>query len=225
MKKRETNKMNSFLNTEEVMNRNESIWKMDEVVKNTYDEIVLKLPLVGKYHEAQKKKGNSGTVIKKVSKKEIIDHSVKISESAVSYAVAQKDIVLEQSVKLTKSDLKGLTQVSLYDLLSNFYKVVLPLKTSLKHLEEGEIEKLDQLLKTYKASIPLTGADKDESQTATLNIGESIKVLNKLFDDLDKHIKPYRYKYPDFYSDYFNSRKVIDLKGKSKRATAKSKTA
>ena len=170
MNKRETNKMNSFGISEEVLLRNKPIWETDEVIKNLFGEIQLKLPLVLEYGVKQKKNGTVATVVKQTGKTSLIAHALKISVSAVSFSASQKDLVLEKEVKLIKSDLERLTQIGLYNTLSLFYKKVLPLKNSLKHLEANDIDKLKKLLDDFKTSIPQTGADKDQSQTATYNM-------------------------------------------------------
>lgn len=142
---------------------------------------------------------------------------MQISDSAVSYAVSKNDVALEMSVKLTKTGLANLSQVTLYDTLSNFYKVVQPLGGSLKHIEAGDIEKLGALLADYKAAIPKTSANTSETKTATLNIGDTIKQINELYVALDKHMAPYKYVSPNFYNDYMNSRGVKDLRKKGKK--------
>lgn len=217
MRKYEINKRNSFLSTQEVMVRNESIWKADDVVENEFDQIRAYLPRIGKNYEKQILNGNSGTLIKSTVKTNAIDIAIKISDSAISYAVAKKDFVLEAAVKLNRSDLLKLPQATLSDVLNAFIKKVLPFSASLKHLKKGDMEKAEKLFKEFEASIPVTSANMGESQTATMNIGESIKTLNQMFLNLDKHIAPYKYNYPDFYNDYMNSRKVINLKGKGKK--------
>jgi hypothetical protein len=217
MNKHESNKMNSFIDTEEVMVRNESIWQPDEDVANAFADIKLKLPRVNQFHQAQKKNGNTATVVKSSVKSNLIAQAVKISDSAVSYAASKKDAVLEMNVKVTKSYLANLSQLALLDTLTVFYNYTQPLNGSLKHLEPGDLDKLAQLLQSFKTSMPQTGANNDESKTATQNMGETIKELNSMFKTLDKHLKPYKYTQPDFYSDYTNSRKVKDLKGKGKK--------
>lgn len=57
MNKQETNKMkNSFFSMEEVLSGNEAIWETDEDVANAFSILQLKLPLINKYHKAQKKR-------------------------------------------------------------------------------------------------------------------------------------------------------------------------
>ena len=208
MNKHETNKMNSFIDTEEVMVRNEAIWKEDEDVANTFGSIRLKLPTVNQFHQAQNKNGNTATVVKSSIKTDLIAQAVKVSDSAVSYAASKKDVVLEMKVKVTKSDLSNLSQLSLLDTLTVFYNTVKPLNSSFKHLKTDDMEKLKTLLQSFKSSMPKTGANSDESKTATQNIGESIKELNALYKKLDKHIAPYKYNFADFFSDYRNPRSV-----------------
>jgi hypothetical protein len=217
MNKYESNKMNSFFNAEEMMVRNESVWKADQNVENIFKLIQLKLPDVNKFHQAQKKNGNTASVVKSGLKNELIGMAVKISASAVSYAVSQKDAVLEMGVKVTKSNLQASSQIRLYDTLMNFSKKVTLLNGSLTHLDPGDIDKLGELIQAFKASIPKPGADSDELKTATLNIGETIKQLNEMFSTLDKHLAPYAYLSPDFFNDYTNSRKMVNLKGKGKK--------
>lgn len=217
MKKTETNKMNSFTGSEAVMVRNESIWKGDELVRKAFDPIRSQLLLVSKYYGSQTKNGKSGTIIKSKNKVDLINISLKISTSGVSYAVGKNDMPLEAALKLTKSQLYAYPQVTLHFMLSNFYETVLPLKNSLKHLDKDDFEKMEKYLKNFKDSLPLTVVNKGETKTATMNIGETIKTINEMFLTLDKHIAPYKYLYPDFYNDYMNSRKVIDLRGKSKK--------
>lgn len=218
MNTHESNKMKSFIDTEEVMIRHETIWKADEDVANAFSAIQLKLPFVSQYHQAQKKNGDTATVVKSNVKTELIAQAVKVSVSVVSYATSKKDLVLEMKVKVTKSDLANLSQLSLLDTLTVFYNEVKPIGPSLKHLQADDLDKLAQLLKAFKESLPKTGANADQSKTATQNIGETIKELNALYKTLDKHVAPYLYIVPDFYNDYKNSRGVKDLRGKSSKA-------
>lgn len=179
--------------------------------------------MINLYHQAQKKNGNSATTVKSAYKSDLIATAVKISDSAVSYAVSKKDAVLEMGVKVTKSGLANLSQLVLLDTLTLFYNKVQPLNGSLKHLEAGDVEKLNQLLKSFKASLPKPSADSNETKTATQNIGDTIKEINGLYQTLDKHIAPFKYNQPGFYNDYTNSRMVKDLKGKGKKKEGEKK--
>jgi len=127
-------------------------------------------------------------------------------------------------VSLQKTNLSKLKQVVLYNTLVKFYNTVKPLKASLTHLDAGDMDKLGSLLDEYKTSIPKIEADNDTSKTATQNIDETMHELNSLYRKLDKHIRPFEYTHADFYSDYMNSRKVKNLKGKSTK-TKKAKKA
>lgn len=211
--------MNSFLSTEEILVRNEAIWKSDDMVKNVFESIRTMFPLVNKYHEIQNKKENSGTIIKTAIKTDLLAISFKISDSGLAYATSINDPILEAELKLSRSKLSKYPQVILYDTMSAYYKKVLPLKHLLKHLDSDDLDKMYKLIKDFKASIPLAAANINESKTATMNIKKCIKSINELFRTMDKHIAPYKYNFPDFYNDYMNSRKVIDLKGKRRKKT------
>lgn len=219
----EANKVSSFQETEEVMIRNEDIWKESENATTQFGAIRLKMPLLTEYDQAQNKGPFVSVTLKKGLKNDLLDISMKVSDSAVDYAAGIKDRSLELQVTFTKNKLKKLRQIPLYDTLSKFYDLVSPLKSNFKHLEATDMDTFKSLLAEYKKAIPSTEADSDSSKTATQNIGETITELNGMFDELDKFIKPFSHKHKDFFSDYSNSRIYKDIKGRGK-SKKKSKT-
>jgi hypothetical protein len=212
----ESNKINSFNATSEVMTRNEAIWNTSLNAKNKFGEITAKLPLFTKYHQSQKNGPSISITLKKGAKESLIKMGLKISDSAVDYAAGKKDKALELKVTLTESRLKRYRQLPLYDALSAFYDIVEPIKADLSHLEATDIATFKTMLDDYKQAIPEAEADNDSSRTATQNMGELIREVNGLYNDLDKHIRPFRYKFPDFVSDYFFSRNYKNFRGRGK---------
>jgi hypothetical protein len=221
MNDRVSNKANSFSATIEVMLRNEPIWKTSANATKQFSAIQLKMPLITTYDQNQNKGPSISISVKKGLKDDLIKMALKISDSAVDYASGIDDLALELSVTLTDSQLRKLRQNELYDSVDKFYKVVNPLKSSFTHLEETDMDTFHSLLLEYQKAVPKTEADNDSSKTATQNIGEIIRELNRMFIKLDKHIKPYSHSNPDFYSDYKNSRSVKDLRGRGKSTKTK----
>lgn len=214
MNKYESNKVNSFNTSIEVMLKGEPIWKGSVNVTKQFGLIQAKMPLIQVYDLKQNNSEKPSSGVKKDIKKNVIPMAVKFSKSAVAYAAGKKDLALEFSVKFTKTDLSRLKDVSLLTTLLKFYKIILPLKEELEHLNTTDIDDFGAMLENLKTAIPQPQVEIDESKTATQNIGTLVMELNEMFKELDKFIAPFEYTHPDFYRDYMNSRVMKDLKGK-----------
>lgn len=219
MNKRLSNKVNSFRATEEVMNSNQTIWSKSVKAVALFALIVAKLKLLVGY-DKQKNKKQPSSVLKKDQKTKIIELAVKISKSAIDYAVGINDLELEFKVKVNKSDLERLKENSLLTTLTNLYELVLPFADKLIHLAATDITDFKAQIDAFAAKMPKPQAEMDHSKTATSTLDSIVWEINSMFTTLDKHIDPFEYTNPDFYHDYKNSRVNKDLKKKSKKKTA-----
>lgn len=216
MNKKESNKVNSFNAALGVVFKNEPIWKGFVNVSKQVGLIEVKMPLIDVYDQRKINGKKPSSVVKKEIKVKAIPMAMKISKSAISYAAGEKDLALEFSVKLTKSDLEKLKDLSLFTKLEKFYNIVLPLKDKLEHLNATDIADFAATLERLKAALPKPQVEIGESKTATSTLETIISEINDMFIELDKFIDPFEYTHPDFYNDYKNARGVKDLKGKAK---------
>jgi hypothetical protein len=216
MNKKESNKVNSFNVTVEVMLKNESIWTGSANVTKQFGLIQGKLPLISVYDRAQNNGEKPSSAVKNNLKEKAIPLAVKLSKSAVAYAAGKSDIALEISVKLTKTGLEKLKDLTLVNTLVKFYNIILPIQAELEHLNSTDVADFGDLVEKLNKAIPQPQVEIDESKTATGNLETLIMEINLMFIELDKFIDPYEYTHPDFYNDYTNSRVVKDLRGKKK---------
>ena len=214
MNKHQINKRNSFITTDEVMQRNESIWKESEPISKTIDSIRENLMLIGGYHQKQEGNRATDTLLKKNLKTQLVSQVTKVLTYISAYAIETGNISLEKSVSIKDYELMKLPQSNLTDKVKQLYNVAVGVQPSIKNLDAGEVEMINTLLSSYNESLAKPAADKSESKTATKNLGETFKTLNDLHLKLDKLMGPFRYTEPKFYSDYMNSRIVKDLTGK-----------
>lgn len=224
MNKRESNKVNSFKTSEEVMNLHQSIWSKSAKIVALFALIVEKLKLINSY-DKKKSKTQPSSGLKKGLRKSLIALTVKISKSAVAYADRINDPVLEFKVKLTKSYLEMQKDHTLISVTKMLYEIVLPFAAELEHLAPTDITDFKAQIDAFSAATPKPQAEMSQSKTATGNLAALISEINDLYTTLDKHVDPYEYTQPDFYKDYKNSRVTKDLKKVSKATVAKRKAA
>lgn len=217
MNKRESNKVNSFNASIEVMLKGEPIWRGSANITKQFGLIRGKMSLIHVYDQKKIEGPAPSTVIKKDIKVNVIPMAVKLSKSAVAYAAGIKDLSLEYSVRFLKSDLTSLKELSLLSKLQKFYAIIAPIKDKLENLNPNDIADFALMLDHLKEALPQPQVELDESKTATYNLETLILEINAMFKELDKFIDPYEYTNPDFYHDYKNSRGVKDLKGKSSK--------
>ncbi len=224
MNKRESNKVNSFRATEEVMNQNQTIWSKSGKIAALFALIVEKLKLIGIY-DTKKTRKQPSSALKKGQKKTLISQAVKISKSAIDYAAGINDVILEFKVKVTKSQLDSQKDNSLISLTQMLYETILPFADKLTHLAETDVTDFKASIDAYKATMPKPQAEMDQSKTATENLSTLVTEINEMYTTLDKHIGPFEYTEPDFYNNYRNSRVTKDLKKVSKATVARKKAA
>lgn len=219
MNKRESNKVNSFKATEEVMNLHQKIWSKSEKFVALFALISGKLKLVSSFDQKKSSKQPS-SVLKMSQRKKLIDLAVKISKSAVAYADDKNDPVLEFKVKVTKSQLDMQKDQSLLSITKMLYELVLPFAAELTLLSATDMSDFKTQIEAFEAAMPKPQSEIAQKKTATANLGALISEINDLFLTLDKQFGPYEYTEPDFYNDYKNSRVTKDLKKVSKATVA-----
>ena len=214
MNKYQINKRNSFVTTDEVMMRNESIWKDSEPISQVLTSIRENLLKIGDFHQQQDGDRATDTLIKKNLKSQMVQHVEKVLSYIRAHAVETNNISLGQSVAIKDYELMKMPQNNLIDKVKQFYSIASGVQPSVKNLDIAEVEKMNTLLSAYSESLAKPAADTSESKTATKNLQATFETLNTLYGKLDILMGPYRYTQPSFYSDYMNSRIVKDLTGK-----------
>lgn len=214
MNKHQVNKRNSFITTDEVMQRNESIWKESKPISDTVTSIRDNLGQVGDFHQAQEGNQSTDMLLKKNLKVKMLEQVTKVLTYINAYAIETGNISLEKSVSVKDYELTKLPQKNLTDKVKQLHLIATRVQPSIKNLDIAEVEMINTLLIAYNESLAKPAADKSESKTATKNLRETFKTLNDLHLKLDKLMGPFRYTQPKFYSDYMNSRIVKDLTGK-----------
>lgn len=219
MNKKQSNKLNSFRTTEEVLTQNKTVWSKSLKAVAIFALISGKLKLVSDTDKRKNLKQPS-SILKAGQKVKVIAQAVKISTSGVDYAAGKNDEVLEFQVKVTKSQLMKMKTNTLLTTLLKLYENLFPYRAELIHLDKKDFETFKIMLDEFVAAMPKPQAELGQSKTANQTLESLMEELNELFITLDKHIGPFQYTAPTFYSDYKNSRIIKDLKKVSKATVA-----
>lgn len=224
MNKKESNKLNSFQTTEEVMLQNRSVWEKSEKISVLFSSIQDRVYLV-RVVDQKKNRTQPSSVLKKEQKAELIALAVKISKSGIDYAAGKNDSVLEFKVKVGKHLLEKLKENTLLTTLQKLYEAILPLRSELIYLAETDIDTFKKLLDTFASLLAKPQAEMSQSKTATETLSSLFMEINDMYITLDKYLGPFEYTHPEFYSNYKNSRVVKDLRKVSKAKAAAKKAA
>ena len=166
MNKKESNKVNSFNASVEVMLKNEPIWTGSANATRQFGLIQAKKPLVSVYDQKQITGEKPSSEVKKNIKMNVIPMAVKLSKSAIAYFAGEKNVALEFSAKLVKSKLEKLKENTLLTALFKFYNIILPFKDHFEHLNPTDVADFAVMLEDLKKALPQPQVETDESKTA-----------------------------------------------------------
>ena len=224
MNKKESNKLNSFNTSEEVMNQNRSVWEKSEKISLLFSTIQNRMTLV-KIVDQKKNRTQPSSVLKKEQRAELVALAVKISKSGIDYAAGKNDSVLEFRVKVSKSNLDKLKENTLLTTLQKLHEAILPIRSELVYLAETDIDNFKKMLDVFASNMSKPQAEMSQSKTATETLSSLFTEINDMYNTLDKYLGPFEYTHPEFYSNYKNSRVVKDLRRVSKAKVAAKKAA
>ena len=153
---------------------------------------------------------------KELLRGELTRIELKFALALKSLATMQRNKELLTRVSLRMTDLNRLPDPTLVNVGRMLQQKALPKQEELGKLflTATDFDQLERLLTEFNDAIPQKRMAVTVSKSSTLKIGEMFKSLDSLLKtEIDVHVAPFQFQYPDFYSEYCNARIIIGYTG------------
>lgn len=148
---------------------------------------------------------------------------VKVINGVVAQAIYTDNVELQNTVNYPFGDLQNSRDSILADKATVVYDTAWPIRAGLvtRRITEADITLIDTLKQQFIQLIPEPRAGIIETSAATEDLQNKIKQTDDLLNNkIDKTILVYRPEFPDFITQYFKAREIINLGVRHSRKSA-----
>ena len=212
MNKVQTNQFRMFLNTQDTLDANTTIWNGTPIIvstKNQYDELIQRV-----VEKDEKTNPNSKGVTRNKDQAllNLTEKVVSLSGILQAYAAFNNDIVLAGKVKFVKSDLIRARETDIEGLINPFIDIAREKIGELADFsvtEEGIVE-LETSLDDFKVLIGQPRTIRNQAFAAMTAMDELFDKTNDLLKaKLDKLMIRFEFTNPEFYDEYTRARTIV----------------
>ena len=213
MNKTQTNHMRMFLNTQETLDANTTLWNSIPVlldVKNNFDELIQRIEETNEKTQPKSKTvtANKANVLKALAQK-----VVSLAGVLQAYAAITGNAKLAGEVELVKSDLTHARETDVEALVA---PVIGNARKELENLAnygvtEAMITDVETSLDDFKALIGKPRTIRNQAFAAMSLLEELFETANDLLKNrLDPLMIRFKYSDTEFYSEYERARTIVD---------------
>jgi len=213
MNKTQTNHMRMFLNTQEILDENTTLWNGIPVlldVKNNFDELIQRIEETNEKTQPASKAvtASKATVLKALAQK-----AVSLAGALQAYAAITGNAKLAGEVKLVKSDFDRARETDVEALVA---PVIRHARAELENLAdygvaEAMITEVETSLDDFKALIGQPRTIRNQAFAAMNLLEELFDTANDLLKNrLDPLMIRFKYSDTEFYSKYERARTIVD---------------
>jgi len=145
---------------------------------------------------------------------EMIAKTLELSSAVFAYASITNNFELKRMVDFSPSSLKRMSDTELKSMCKLVSKAAISVAKALENygISATDIEDLDKEIMDYENMIAEPREAVTTRAKATAQLAELFPIADTILkEQLDKLMMIFKAKHPDFYTEYFNSRKIIDL--------------
>ncbi|WP_319590421.1 hypothetical protein [uncultured Draconibacterium sp.] len=213
MNKTQTNQFRMFLNTQEALDANTSLWSTVPIMlttKNNFDELIQR---IGDVNEKTVSNSKAVTADKAVTLNNLIAKAVTLSGILQAYAAVTGNVKLAGKVALTKSDLTKIretdVEVRITPVIEQAWKELDNLADY--GLTEGLIVETETSLDDFKELIGQPRTVRNQAFAAMTLMEELFDAANDLVkNQFDKLMIRFKFSDTEFYSEYERARTIVD---------------
>ncbi|QIA08785.1 hypothetical protein [Draconibacterium halophilum] len=213
MNKTQTNQFRMFLNTQEALDSNSTLWSSIPIMlstKNNLDELIQRISDV---NEKTVLNSKAVTANKTASLNALIEKAVTLSGILQAYAAVTDNMKLAGKIALTKSDI---TKIRETDVEAVVTPVIDEARKELSNLADyGLTEELiveaETSLDDFKTQIGQPRVVRNQAFAAMTLMEELFDAANDLVKNtLDKLMIRFKFTNTEFYSEYERARTIVD---------------
>ena len=214
MKSREENKYSMYLAVKKVLITNTAIWSGILGFASVVALFFAKLLLLKATDNKRTKKTKGITTDKKNKKVQLIDAIMAVAGAIKSFANDINDQDLFQTVNFTRSELETMNDSVLEEKGTLVFEVATLHAADIvpKGIDAAALVNFNTLIVEYGNLVQAPRnaiSNKKTAGAALINLFLNIDDL--LHNNLDQLMQQFKITQPEFYGDYFNNRKIVDL--------------
>lgn len=215
MKRFQGNQLDMFLLVNHVLKEYTSVWSTLPAMQTTVNDFRTALTGVTTALGNQITRITGHRKEKRKALLAMVEMALQVRGGVMAYADIIADNALKESVNFSYTKL-----VKISDTLSGERCQIIK-DMAQDHLSQlgpygvtqSLLNQLQQLIDDYQSKIPSTRVAITKRKVATRNLKRYIKEVSLILKDrMDKLMYYFKHSDPDFFADYFNSRKIVDLK-------------
>ena len=224
MNKKQVAKLNMSIAVKKLCDKNQDIIDTVPAFADVFLEFSKMLENLISNATETTKKIQGITEEKRFAKTELARQTVSIASVLFVYAIKNSNLILKDAARLSMSLLKKLPDNELPMVCNNFAKVAkenLAEATSFG-LTQAKINVLEGMIKDYTVSVPDPRMAISQRKTYNKNVEAAIKQINNILSNqMDRLIINLQEENPDFVSNYFSDRMVINTAIRHRKKTVK----
>nr|WP_319509614.1 hypothetical protein [uncultured Draconibacterium sp.] len=213
MNKTQTNQFRMFLNTQEALDSNSTLWSSIPVMlstKNSFDELIQR---IGDVNEKTVSNSKAVTADKAVTLNNLIAKAVTLSGILQAYAAVTGNVKLAGRVALTKTDIERVRETDVEALISPVIEQARKELANLADygLTEDMIVETETSLDDFKVLIGQPRMVRNQAFAAMTLMEELFDAANDLVkNQFDKLMIRFKFSDTEFYSEYERARTIVD---------------
>lgn len=213
MNKTQTNQFRMFLNTQEALDSNSTLWSGIPVMlstKNSFDELIQR---IGDVNEKTVSNSKAVTADKTVTLNNLAAKAVTLSGILQAYAAVTGNVKLAGRIALTKTDIERVRETDVEALITPVIEEARKELANLADygLTEDMIVETETTLDDFKALIGQPRTVRNQAFAAMTLMEELFDTANDLVkNQLDKLMIRFKFSDTEFYSEYERARTIVD---------------
>lgn len=215
MNRVQENQLSMFLSVEKVLQDNSTVWNSVPVMVTAVGNFTANLVALRKAIDAQAKPITGYAKDKRKALLDMVEKALEVRAAIFAYADTLDNNTLKDRVKYSRSKLTYSSDT----LSAEFVQVIKDegqaLGTALNPYGIGntKLTQLQQSIDAYLALVPSTRVAITSRKLATKKLRDGFSGTSKLLTErLDKLMFRFKQNFPDFFTQYFDARIIIDLK-------------
>lgn len=214
MTSKQENVLGMYYTVQELCNQHTDIWKSNRPFRTVFEQFQEKLPLIEQYRNTQIVNNTGIAQTKNQRREDLIEQAYFIANRLQSFALETKNTTLLSQINYTRTDFGRYRDMNLTGLCNTVLENAKLYLGDLKEYNVSEelIQALDKSIKNYTEYLAKPRASQTSVKIATTNLAQLFSETSELLKErLDRDIEVFYKSHPDFYNQYQNARRLIQV--------------
>lgn len=220
MNKRNENRFSMFYTVQAACAKHAAVWTPLVPFKTAHDEVVINIGAIEAATQTQEKSIAGLALDKRYKQDAMVKVAVEVAAATYAYAVDKGDMVLQEEVNYSASDLRRERDAVIAQVCQNIHTAANGVIGELAAygVVPADLVNLQTAIDAYVSVVSSTRTGVTVRKGATAEIDALVRNTMKILTQrMDKLMPEFEASHPEFYQEYFDARMIIDLGGKEEK--------